>query len=234
MENFEKTLPTKEEMARIQKDRLLSDAKLVEGGAGYVFDEKGNGILVPTEEQIDEIDLERAREMASEKFMPEITASVQNLKEIIQSPGSIRLSEVQVEELRGLKKDLVESVAMIENIIRVGGANFKEKKELKNGWIEINNDGKKSLLKKNGELYKIHTNKGDNVIAFHDYYFIGGYIIVNVDGIDYLERIDQKPFTIQDSKYGPEIRNSYAWESGLGLTVDVSKYREFLKELVER
>ena len=37
----EQKMPTPEEMAKIQEERILSDAELIKGGAEYVVDEKG-------------------------------------------------------------------------------------------------------------------------------------------------------------------------------------------------
>jgi hypothetical protein len=43
-------MPTPEEMAKIQKERALSDAELIKGGAEYVVDEKGMRLDVAYEQ----------------------------------------------------------------------------------------------------------------------------------------------------------------------------------------
>lgn len=47
-------MPSPEEMAKIEKERILSDAELLKGGADYKFDEKGQKRLDVTDEQIEE------------------------------------------------------------------------------------------------------------------------------------------------------------------------------------
>jgi hypothetical protein len=44
--------PSPDEMAKIEKERALSDAEFLKGGAEYKFDEKRNKTLETTDEQI--------------------------------------------------------------------------------------------------------------------------------------------------------------------------------------
>ena len=46
-------IPSSEEMAEIEKERVLSDAELLKEGAEYKFDESGQKILELTEEQVE-------------------------------------------------------------------------------------------------------------------------------------------------------------------------------------
>ena len=46
--------PSPEEMAEIKKERTLSEAELLEGGAEYKVDEEGKERLEVTDEQIEE------------------------------------------------------------------------------------------------------------------------------------------------------------------------------------
>ena len=60
MEKFETPKqPSPEEMAKIEKERALSDAELLKGGAEYKIDEKENKRLDPTAEQIVKIKQEK-------------------------------------------------------------------------------------------------------------------------------------------------------------------------------
>lgn len=59
-ENF-KSVP--EEQAKIEKERSLSDANLLKGGAEYKIDEKGEKILIPTDEQIEVMQAEHKKEI---------------------------------------------------------------------------------------------------------------------------------------------------------------------------
>ncbi len=49
----EPKMPTREDMAKIQKERTINDAELLKDGAEYQVDESGNSILTPTGEQFD-------------------------------------------------------------------------------------------------------------------------------------------------------------------------------------
>jgi hypothetical protein len=75
-------MPTPEGMAKIQKERALSDAELIKGGAEYVVDEKGMRLDV-TYEQIKEAEKEMKQEnQESPKIKlpkdPEIIKKLQN------------------------------------------------------------------------------------------------------------------------------------------------------------
>ena len=49
----EPKMPTREEVAKMQKERTLNDADLIKNGADYEVDDNGNSVLMPTGEQYD-------------------------------------------------------------------------------------------------------------------------------------------------------------------------------------
>ncbi|KKW06964.1 MAG: hypothetical protein UY41_C0011G0021 [Candidatus Moranbacteria bacterium GW2011_GWE1_49_15] len=59
-------MPTPEEMAKIQKERALSDAELIKGGAEYVADENGLRLEV-TREQANQIEDEEIFDRLNEQ-----------------------------------------------------------------------------------------------------------------------------------------------------------------------
>ncbi|HBP01392.1 MAG TPA: hypothetical protein DD454_04255 [Candidatus Moranbacteria bacterium] len=62
----EPKMPTPEEMAKIQKERALSDAELIKGGAEYVADENGLRLEV-TREQANQIEDEEIFDRLNEQ-----------------------------------------------------------------------------------------------------------------------------------------------------------------------
>lgn len=68
-------IPSPEEIAKIEKERTISDAELLKGGAEYEINESGEKILEPTREQLEKIkndknleeDLDRLKKMFEEK-----------------------------------------------------------------------------------------------------------------------------------------------------------------------
>lgn len=59
-------MPTPGEQAKIEKERTISDAELLKGGAEYVVDENGEKILSVTIEQCDSLEKEHADEQDQE------------------------------------------------------------------------------------------------------------------------------------------------------------------------
>jgi len=57
--------PSPEEMAKIEKERALSDAEILKGDAEYKFSEKGKKRLEATDEQIEEAKREMDRDLES-------------------------------------------------------------------------------------------------------------------------------------------------------------------------
>jgi len=64
---------TEDEIAKIQKERVISDAGLLEGGAEYKLQGSGNLILEPTIEQIKKIKDEHERRELLEKLLVDLT-----------------------------------------------------------------------------------------------------------------------------------------------------------------
>src|SRR3989344_8116633 len=60
-------MPSQEEMAKIEKERVLSDAELLKGGAEFKFNEKGDKTFELTDKQIKEKKEEMEKDLESRK-----------------------------------------------------------------------------------------------------------------------------------------------------------------------
>lgn len=80
-------IPTPEEMAKIQKKRVLSDVELLKNGAEYKFSPDGDSILVLKKNQVDEIKNDFAVEKRLLAEAPECYS--EDLNKIIEKYGGL-------------------------------------------------------------------------------------------------------------------------------------------------
>ena len=127
-------MPTPEEMAKIQKERVLSDAELIKGGAEYVVDEKGMRLDV-TYERIKEAEKEMKQEKQESPKIelpknPEIIKRLQNkLKDYKQ-----RLAEKKKkidaykapEQVFHILADTNYKIAVLEKVLLEGEVSMHE------------------------------------------------------------------------------------------------------------
>ncbi len=126
--DFEKPkMPSPEEMAKIEKERALSDAELLKGGAEYKFDEKGNRRLNATDEQI-----EKAGEEMEKNQWPYNLESPKTIDEQRQEfiknelKGAQKLIEMQNFPSEKAKVDVIEKLrSSAENLFDSWAANIK-------------------------------------------------------------------------------------------------------------
>lgn len=85
---FEKAdTPSPEEMAKIEKERTLSDAELIKEGAEYEFDSEGNKVLKVTESQIEEKieennKIEKQKEVTKEKISESLDIKQEKIENV--------------------------------------------------------------------------------------------------------------------------------------------------------
>ena len=102
-------MPSPEEMAKIEKERVLSDTEPLKGGAEYKFNEKGEKFLV-TEEQI-------IKETRLEKTVDDLGVYVKLHKEI-----ELPYTEISDENLKSdalLKRVIILSLDTKRKTIRL-------------------------------------------------------------------------------------------------------------------
>jgi len=132
---FEKpSMPSPEEMAKIEKERALSDAELLKGGADYKFDEKDRKRLDVADEQI-----EKARgEMEQDKNKENIESPKIKFPEDINIVKALQGKLAEYKERLGaqMKKDLYKApelftdtnykIAVLEKLLTDGEVDTHE------------------------------------------------------------------------------------------------------------
>mgnify|MGYP001559555202 CR=1 FL=1 len=115
-------MPSPEEMAKIEKERALSDAELLKGGAEYKFNEKGEKRLDATDEQLEEA----RKEM--KKDSKESRGGLKSTKEMIAEQLSRETEELQKEknaEQEKIIKEFEKSLNELQKDIRQGNVSYR-------------------------------------------------------------------------------------------------------------
>ena len=103
------SMPSSEEMAKNLRERTLSDAELLERGAQYKVDEKGNARLEVTAEQVEQAKKEMNQEKEDKLEATRMDLEMQQLfalsteEERLRKPGRL-LEAVQLYERLGEKE----------------------------------------------------------------------------------------------------------------------------------
>lgn len=95
--------PSPEEMAKTEKERALSDAELLKGGAEYKFDDEGNKTLEVTGEQVDGVKEEMERDLNIEEPLGKTKNQDEEQKieqEISANSYESKMSETEIQEER--------------------------------------------------------------------------------------------------------------------------------------
>lgn len=150
----EPKMPTPEEMAKMQKERALSDAELIKGGADYAIDKNGNLKLNVTDEQIEQAKEEMGDNKLKEK-MKDLTDKDRFFISAMASHDELlHLIEGRTEDVK-LKSNLREALGSIfsnlHDLYRFKPGEGHEDKnsiDLENIGFEIQKKKANALIKK--------------------------------------------------------------------------------------
>lgn len=143
MEIREPKMPTPEEVAKMQKERALSDAELIKGGAEYNYDEKGNSRLEVTEQQKSKIKKEHYEQLSlgdlpdGESFIVFAIETINRIKKELKDSGMDYSKQMAIEDeiynlehwIESVSDELKESKTRgYVDLKRIANDEFKNKK----------------------------------------------------------------------------------------------------------
>ncbi len=148
------------------------------------------------------------REKATEEFIPAIKPLVDKLEQVLYANTSFEIDNGSKNVLRELQRRISDALNALQAIIEQGGRDYTKKETLSNGWKVINNTGSISLIRPDGELWRLETKDGP-ITEFDKYYFDNdkGLLIVKKGNMDYLQRIDGSNITLITDRYSGETNH---------------------------
>lgn len=153
--------PTPEEAAKIEKERVMSDAELLKGGADFKFDERGER-LEATNEQKEEAKKEMERELEKKKLEESIEALKDNIRELEndwKKPGYVSNRE-SIEKIILSKED---EIRKLEDRVREIDGKYDVEEKAEEKTEEGEKESEKEQEKETPEKEKIFQHQIENI-----------------------------------------------------------------------